>query len=94
MVGRSAGQVNADVKKALDSMHWQPGYRYQFSGSAKNMQESFGYAVSALAMAMIFIYMILASQFDSFLQPLAMMSALPLTLIGVLPSRCLLRVLP
>ena len=47
------------------------------------MQESFGYAVSALALAIIFIYMILASQFKSFLQPLALMTALPLTLIGV-----------
>jgi HAE1 family hydrophobic/amphiphilic exporter-1 len=83
VIGRSAGQVNADVKKALDSMHWQPGYRYQIGGSAKNMQESFGYALSALALAIIFIYMILASQFASFLQPIAIMSALPLTLIGV-----------
>jgi HAE1 family hydrophobic/amphiphilic exporter-1 len=47
------------------------------------MQESFGYALSALALAIIFIYMILASQFASFLQPIAIMSALPLTLIGV-----------
>ncbi|MGH8806254.1 MAG: efflux RND transporter permease subunit, partial [Noviherbaspirillum sp.] len=47
------------------------------------MQESFGYALSALALAVIFIYMILASQFASFLQPVAIMSALPLTLIGV-----------
>jgi hydrophobic/amphiphilic exporter-1 (mainly G- bacteria), HAE1 family len=39
--------------------------------------------VSALAMAIIFIYMILASQFRSFLQPIALMSSLPLTLIGV-----------
>ena len=47
------------------------------------MQESFAYAVSALAMGVIFIYMILASQFRSFLQPMALMSSLPLTLIGV-----------
>ncbi|HMA09637.1 MAG TPA: efflux RND transporter permease subunit, partial [Ramlibacter sp.] len=44
---------------------------------------SFDYAVSALVMAVIFIYMILASQFKSFLQPLALMTSLPLTLIGV-----------
>ena len=47
------------------------------------MAESFAYAVSALVMAVVFIYMILASQFKSFLQPLALMTALPLTLIGV-----------
>ena len=83
VVGRSAGEVSADVKRALDSMNWQPGYRYQLGGSTKNMQESFGYAMSALLLAVIFIYMILASQFASFLQPLAIMSSLPLTLIGV-----------
>jgi hydrophobic/amphiphilic exporter-1 (mainly G- bacteria), HAE1 family len=83
VVGRSTGEVSADVKRALDSMDWQPGYRYQLGGSTKNMQESFGYALSALALAVIFIYMILASQFASFLQPIAIMSALPLTLIGV-----------
>jgi HAE1 family hydrophobic/amphiphilic exporter-1 len=86
VVGRSAGQVNAEIKKALDGMHWQPGYRYQVNGSAKNMQESFGYALSALALAVIFIYMILASQFASFLQPVAIMASLPLTLIGVFLS--------
>jgi HAE1 family hydrophobic/amphiphilic exporter-1 len=47
------------------------------------MAESFGYAVSALAMGVIFIYMILASQFRSFLQPIALMSSLPMTLVGV-----------
>ena len=83
VIGRSSGEVSADVKNALDSMDWQPGYRYQLGGSTKNMQEAFGYALSALALAVIFIYMILASQFASFLQPIAIMSALPLTLIGV-----------
>ncbi|MDO9201155.1 MAG: efflux RND transporter permease subunit, partial [Hydrogenophaga sp.] len=81
--GRSAGDVSADIRRVLDSTPFPPGYRYEFGGSTKNMQESFGYAVSALALAVIFIYMILASQFQSFLQPLALMTSLPLTLIGV-----------
>jgi HAE1 family hydrophobic/amphiphilic exporter-1 len=81
--GRSAGEVSADVRQAMDSLNLPPGYRYSFGGSTKNMGESFGYALSALAMAVIFIYMILASQFKSFLQPLALMTSLPLTLIGV-----------
>ncbi|MCD6076479.1 MAG: acriflavin resistance protein, partial [Ramlibacter sp.] len=81
--GRAAGDISADIRKQLDTVQFPPGYRYQFGGSTKNMQESFGYAVSALAMAVIFIYMILASQFRSFLQPLALMTSLPLTLIGV-----------
>ncbi|KQW00425.1 efflux RND transporter permease subunit [Rhizobacter sp. Root1221] len=81
--GRSAGDISADVRKVLDSVAWPPGYRYSFGGSTKNMNESFSYAVGALALAIVFIYMILASQFKSFLQPLALMSSLPLTLIGV-----------
>ena len=81
--GRSAGEVSNDVKAALAGIAFPPGYSWQFSGATKNMQESFSYAVSALALAIIFIYMILASQFKSFLQPLALMTALPLTLIGV-----------
>jgi HAE1 family hydrophobic/amphiphilic exporter-1 len=81
--GRSAGEVSNDIKTALAGISFPPGYSYQFSGSTKNMAESFAYAVSALAMAVIFIYMILASQFKSFLQPLALMTSLPLTLIGV-----------
>ncbi len=91
VMGRSAGQANAEIKRALDSMNWQPGYRYQVGGAAKNMQESFGYALSALLLAVIFIYMILASQFASFLQPIAIMSALPLTLIGVFLSLLMFR---
>ena len=88
---RSAGEVSADIRKALDSVVFPPGYRYQFGGSTKNMAESFGYAISALAMAIIFIYMILASQFKSFLQPLALMTSLPLTLIGVVLALMMFR---
>jgi len=81
--GRSAGEVTADIQRVLDGIALPPGYRVEFGGSTKNMRESFGYALSALALAIIFIYMILASQFKSFLQPLALMTSLPLTLIGV-----------
>jgi HAE1 family hydrophobic/amphiphilic exporter-1 len=80
---RSAGDISNDIRARLDAIQFPPGYRYQFSGSTKNMKESFGYAVSALAMGVVFIYMILGSQFRSFLQPLALMTSLPLTLIGV-----------
>ncbi len=80
---RSTGEVSKDIRQALDTVAFPPGYRYQFGGATKNMTEAFGYAISALVLAIVFIYMILASQFKSFLQPLALMTALPLTLIGV-----------
>lgn len=88
---RSAGEVSNDIKAALESISFPPGYRYQFGGSTKNMAESFGYAISALVLAVVFIYMILASQFKSFFQPLALMTALPLTLIGVVLALLLFR---
>jgi HAE1 family hydrophobic/amphiphilic exporter-1 len=88
---RSAGEVSTDIKAALEGIPFPPGYRYAFSGSTKNMAESFGYAISALVMAVLFIYMILASQFKSFLQPLALMTSLPLTLIGVVLALLLFR---
>ena len=47
------------------------------------MQESFSAAVAALGLAIIFIYLILASQFASFMQPVAIMVSLPFSLIGV-----------
>ncbi|WP_394755768.1 efflux RND transporter permease subunit [Rhodoferax sp.] len=88
---RSAGEVSTDIKSALESISFPPGYRYQFGGSTKNMAESFGYAISALVLAVVFIYMILASQFKSFFQPLALMTALPLTLIGVVLALLMFR---
>jgi len=84
--GRSAGEISDEIRQRLEGVALPPGYSYKFSGSAKNMAESFDYAISALALAVIFIYMILASQFRSFLQPLALMTSLPLTLIGVVVS--------
>ncbi len=89
--GRALGEVSADVRKVLDATAFPPGYGYRVGGSTKDMQESFAYAVSALGLAVIFIYMILASQFKSFLQPLALMSSLPLTLIGVVGALFMFR---
>ncbi len=89
--GRAAGQVAADIRTILEDTAFPPGYSYRFGGSTKDMQESFAYAVSALGLGVIFIYMILASQFRSFLQPLALMSSLPLTLIGVVLALLLFR---
>ena len=89
--GRSLGEVAADIRKVLDNSALPPGYSYRFGGSTKDMQESFAYAVSALGLAVVFIYMILASQFKSFLQPLALMSSLPLTLIGVVGALFMFR---
>ncbi|MBM3645322.1 MAG: efflux RND transporter permease subunit [Alphaproteobacteria bacterium] len=79
----SAGEVSAALQKIIDSTQLPPGYRFSFGGSTKDMRESAAYAGQALLLAVILIYLILASQFGSFLQPLAIMVSLPMSLIGV-----------
>ncbi len=81
--GRPSGDVGKEVQELLKTIALPPGYRFDVAGQTQDMQESFTAAVAALGMAVIFIYIILASQFGSFLQPLAIMASLPFTLIGV-----------
>jgi hydrophobic/amphiphilic exporter-1 (mainly G- bacteria), HAE1 family len=81
--GRPAGDVGNDVQKIASAMALPPGYRLQAAGQQQDMQESFRSAVAALGLAIIFIYLILASQFASFTQPIAIMASLPFSLIGV-----------
>ncbi len=81
--GRSSGEVSSDLQKILAETKLPPGYRFVFGGSTKDMAESAAYAGQALLLAVILIYLILASQFGSFLQPVAIMMSLPMSLIGV-----------
>jgi HAE1 family hydrophobic/amphiphilic exporter-1 len=81
---RPAGDIGKDIRAGLERMEWPAGYRYVMGGSTKDIQETTGYALTALVLAVVFIYLILASQFASFLQPLAIMASLPLSLVGVL----------
>lgn len=53
-----------------------------WGGEAKFMEETFGYMVSALFLAIVLVYMILAAQFNSFIQPLTIMVSLPMSVIG------------
>ncbi len=82
--GRPGGDVDADVQKAIKTIELPEGVRFDVGGDAKEMQETMAGAATALGVAVIFIYLVLASQFGSFLQPVAIMSSLPLSLIGVL----------
>src|SRR5690606_15706568 len=53
-----------------------------FAGMAEVMQESFGYMITALVLAIIFVYMLLAAQFNSFIHPFTIMLSLPLAVVG------------
>ena len=83
--GRPAGDAGSEVEALLKKMgpELPAGYRFNVGGQTQEMNESFTAMLAALGMAVIFIYLILASQFGSFLQPLAIMASLPLALIGV-----------
>ncbi len=81
--GYPLGDVAARVKSAIDSLNLPPGYHAVFTGDVQNLNDTKGYVAEALILAVVFIYLILASLFGSFLQPLAIMLALPLSFIGV-----------
>lgn len=81
--GRPAGDIGDDITKIQAQMKLPPGYSFDVQGSNKDMAESIGYATTALILAIVFIYMLLGSQFNSFLYPVAIMASLPLSLIGV-----------
>jgi HAE1 family hydrophobic/amphiphilic exporter-1 len=82
--GRALTKVMGDIKKRLAAIPLPPGYRLDVGGEQKNFVESVGYILESLVLAIVFVYLILASQFGSFLQPLAIMLSLPLSIIGVL----------
>jgi len=90
--GRALTQVSADIAKRLAAAKViPPGYRIAVGGTQEMFMESVGYIVEALILAIVFVYLILASQFGSFLQPLAIMLSLPLSLIGVMLGLILTR---
>ena len=82
--GRPAGDVGADVQKLIKETTLPPGFSFDVGGQTKDQEEAFGGMLAAMGLAAIFIYIVLASQFGSFLQPIAIMASLPLALIGVM----------
>jgi len=82
--GRPAGDVGADVQKVVKATQLPPGYRFDVGGQTKDQEEAFAAVLAALSLSVIFIYIVLASQFGSFVQPVAIMASLPLALIGVM----------
>ncbi|MHB1645568.1 MAG: efflux RND transporter permease subunit [Candidatus Acididesulfobacter diazotrophicus] len=76
------------IKKAAEYMKQilpkKSLYTYEFSGMASKQQQSFASMGGALLLALIIVYMILASLFDSFVDPLVIMLSVPLALIGAI----------
>ena len=77
------GTAIEKVGKATSQVKMAPGYRVVLSGEAEHMAETFGYLAEAFILAIILVYLILAAQFESFIDPLSIMLSLPLSLIGM-----------
>ncbi|MBI4798957.1 MAG: efflux RND transporter permease subunit, partial [Desulfarculus sp.] len=81
--GLDMGKAMQQVKKAAEDLQMMPGYRVGFAGEAEDMVEAFGYMAEALLLAVVFVYLILAAQFESFVDPLSIMLSLPLSVVGM-----------
>jgi HAE1 family hydrophobic/amphiphilic exporter-1 len=78
------GEAVQEITRFAQEAGLPAGYSFGFAGQADTMKESFGYLIFALFLAVIVVYMVLASQFESFIHPFTIMLSLPLSIIGAL----------
>lgn len=81
--GTSLTDATSKVIPILNNYNFPPGYSWEIAGEEKERQEIFGQMFTVLWLAIIFVYVILAVQFESFIHPFTIMLAIPLELIGV-----------
>lgn len=77
--GHSLGEAAADTQAVVDKIGLPPGYQLKFSGQVKILEETTTNMILALSLASIFMYMVLAAQFESLIHPFIIMLALPLS---------------
>jgi HAE1 family hydrophobic/amphiphilic exporter-1 len=82
--GRPQGDVVNDIKSRLKDLNLPEEVSYRFAGETEIMYESFNTLYFSLGLSVIFVYMVLASLYGSFVQPFIIMLALPLSIIGAL----------
>jgi hydrophobic/amphiphilic exporter-1 (mainly G- bacteria), HAE1 family len=84
LADRPLGDVTKDVEAAMATVKLPPNFEWGFAGDVEMMNESAAAMGLAMLLAVAFIYIVLASQFESFLEPFLIMLALPLALVGAL----------
>ncbi|EZI64564.1 MMPL family protein [Acinetobacter baumannii 25442_5] len=89
--GRPSGDIGQDIDKMQKAFKLPAGYTFDTKGANADMAESAGYALTAITLSIVFIYIVLGSQFNSFIHPAAIMASLPLSLIGVFLALFLFR---
>jgi multidrug efflux pump subunit AcrB len=82
--GRDLGSVAADIQEKLDKLPLPPNFKINMTGAVESQRESFIALLGALILAVVLVYMVLASQFKSLIDPFVIMFSVPLGLIGVL----------
>ncbi len=80
--GRNANDVVAEITAALEANPLPPDISWSFVGATQQQTEGFESLLLAMGLSVLFVYMVLASQFGSFLQPLVIMLAMPFSFIG------------
>ncbi len=85
IAGRDLGSVVRDIRSRLGPIENQlpAGYFLEFGGSYEQMADAFKALAAAFLLASLLVYMVMASQFESFRHPFIIMFAIPLGLIGV-----------
>ncbi|MEO8070479.1 MAG: efflux RND transporter permease subunit [Acidobacteriota bacterium] len=81
--GRALSEVVGDIDAKMAALALPPGYEITEGGQTKDQREVFTRILTALGVAVLLMYLVLVVQFGSFLDPLAIMLSLPLSLIGV-----------
>jgi HAE1 family hydrophobic/amphiphilic exporter-1 len=82
--GAPLSAVIAGIDARMNALSMPPGYGFTQGGEAEASQEVFGDMFSAMGIAVLLMYFVLVLQFESFLDPLAILISLPLSLIGVM----------
>ncbi|MBU0486387.1 MAG: efflux RND transporter permease subunit, partial [Bacteroidetes bacterium] len=82
--GRDLQSVLADIQDVLRKMNFPPNFRWEIGGAAEDMQESFMYLGIAIIIAIFLVYMVMASQFESLLDPFIIIFTVPLAIIGAI----------
>lgn len=83
-LGRSAVEITQELIKKLDRMELPDGYMFDYSGEYEETAESFESLGLAYIVAAILIFTLLVSQFDSLAQPFAILTSLPLSIVGAI----------
>jgi HAE1 family hydrophobic/amphiphilic exporter-1 len=78
--GHSLGEAAAATQAVFDGLSMPPGYRAVFSGQVRILEETTANMILAFALASIFMYMVLAAQFESLIHPFIILLTLPLSL--------------